>query len=142
MTNGVISEQNEYEETKAIPSTKKKTSQFCDWIVGHRLRALLVKNFIRMWRNLGFLTFQFIIPTVQVTLFCLAIGLLKIVDIFSIKKTIFFSCAFIYKTDGCIHFLGRDPTGLTMAVVNGENSDQCQYYTDGNYLIIPIPYNF
>ena len=63
-------------------------------------------------------------------------------DIFSIKKTIFFSCAFIYKTDVFIHFLGRDPTGLTMAVVNGENSDQCQYYTDGNYLIIPIPYNF
>ncbi len=28
----------------------------------------------RMWRNLGFLFFQFIIPTVQVSLFCLAIG--------------------------------------------------------------------
>jgi len=27
-----------------------------------------------MWRNLGFLTFQFIIPTIQVALFCLAIG--------------------------------------------------------------------
>ena len=39
-----------------------------------RLKALLVKNFIRMWRNLGFLVFQFIIPTVQVSLFCLAIG--------------------------------------------------------------------
>ena len=38
-----------------------------------RLKALLVKNFIRMWRNLGFLVFQFIIPTVQVSLFCLAI---------------------------------------------------------------------
>ena len=32
-----------------------------------RLRALLVKNFIRMWRNLGFLVFQFLIPTVQVS---------------------------------------------------------------------------
>ena len=43
-------------------------------LVPYRLGALLVKNFIRMWRNLGFLTFQFIIPTIQVALFCLAIG--------------------------------------------------------------------
>ena len=58
----------------ASESSSTKSSFVCDWLVGHRLRALLVKNFIRMWRNLGFLTFQFIIPTVQVTLFCLAIG--------------------------------------------------------------------
>ena len=52
--------------------------------------------------NHRFLTFQFIIPTVQVTLFCLAIG--------------------------------RDPTDLTMAVVNEENFDQwygsCAYLVD------------
>ena len=29
LTNGVISEQNMYEETKSIPSTKKKTSPQC-----------------------------------------------------------------------------------------------------------------
>ena len=27
-----------------------------------------------MWRNIGFLIFQFILPTIQVSLFCLAIG--------------------------------------------------------------------
>ena len=32
---------------------KEKNWQWC-----HRLKALLIKNFIRMWRNLGFLTFQ------------------------------------------------------------------------------------
>ena len=42
-------------------------SSYCyDLFKWTRLKALLVKNFIRMWRNLGFLVFQFIIPTVQV----------------------------------------------------------------------------
>lgn len=45
-----------------------------------------------MWRNIGFLIFQFIIPTVQVSLFCLAIG--------------------------------RDPKGMTLAVVNDEIDGQ------------------
>jgi len=49
-------------------------SNFCSFLSPHRLSALLAKNFIRMWRNIGFLIFQFIIPTVQVALFCLAIG--------------------------------------------------------------------
>ena len=76
----------------------------CDWVRGHRLRALLVKNFIRMWRNIGFLIFQFIIPTVQVSLFCLAIG--------------------------------RDPAGLTMAVVNHDidlpaSADLCNHFSTG-----------
>ena len=65
-----------------------------------RLKALLVKNFIRMWRNLGFLVFQFIIPTVQVSLFCLAIG--------------------------------RDPKGMTVAVVNEEvGVGGCVSWSDG-----------
>ncbi len=66
----------------------------------HRLTALLAKNFIRMWRNIGFLIFQFIIPTVQVSLFCLAIG--------------------------------RDPRGLSMAVVNDDiDSVACHSFTNG-----------
>lgn len=56
----------------AAPSMMGKTDN--TWLSFHRLSALLMKNFIRMWRNLGFLTFQFIIPAVQVALFCLAIG--------------------------------------------------------------------
>jgi hypothetical protein len=65
----------------------------------HRLKAILVKSFIRMWRNLGFLVFQFIIPTVQVSLFCLAIG--------------------------------RDPVGMTVAVVNEEiYGGSCQSFSE------------
>ena len=65
----------------------------------HRLKAILVKSFIRMWRNLGFLVFQFIIPTVQVSLFCLAIG--------------------------------RDPVGMTVAVVNEEvYGSSCQSFSE------------
>ena len=32
------------------------------------------KNFVKIYRNLGLLLFQFILPTIQVVLFCLAIG--------------------------------------------------------------------
>ena len=71
-----------------------------------RLKALLVKNFIRMWRNLGFLVFQFIIPTVQVSLFCLAIG--------------------------------REPKGMTVAVVNEEvGCGGCLSWSEGCLLAGP-----
>ena len=39
-----------------------------------RLSALLIKNFIRLWRNIGFLFFQLLIPGIQIALFCTAIG--------------------------------------------------------------------
>ena len=45
----------------------QQESMCYDLLKWWRLRALLVKNFIRMWRNLGFLVFQFLIPTVQVS---------------------------------------------------------------------------
>lgn len=57
-----------------ISSSKDSSGRFCSFLTPHRMSALLFKNFIRMWRNIGFLIFQFIIPTVQVALFCLAIG--------------------------------------------------------------------
>lgn len=47
-----------------------------------------MKNFLRMWRNVGVMLFIFALPVMQVILFCLAIG--------------------------------RDPTNLKMAIVNGE----------------------
>jgi ABC-type multidrug transport system permease subunit len=40
----------------------------------NRLRALTIKNFIVMWRNIGFMLFIFVLPAIQVILFCLAIG--------------------------------------------------------------------
>lgn len=39
-----------------------------------KLRALLQKNFLRMWRNVGVMLFIFALPVMQVILFCLAIG--------------------------------------------------------------------
>ena len=59
------------EEANTEKSRAKSSSSL---LTGHRLNALLIKNFIRMWRNAAFLFFQFIIPTIQVALFCLAIG--------------------------------------------------------------------
>ncbi|XP_066951029.1 ABC transporter G family member 20-like isoform X1 [Macrobrachium rosenbergii] len=39
-----------------------------------RFKALLIKNFIRLWRNLGFLIFSFLMPPLQTALFCLTVG--------------------------------------------------------------------
>ncbi|KAL0114313.1 hypothetical protein PUN28_011521 [Cardiocondyla obscurior] len=55
-----------------------------------KIKALLQKNFLRMWRNIGVMLFIFALPVMQVILFCLAIG--------------------------------RDPTGLKLAIVNHEMS--------------------
>lgn len=56
-----------------------------------KIRALLQKNFLRMWRNVGVMLFIFVLPVMQVILFCLAIG--------------------------------RDPTGLRLAISNMEMND-------------------
>ena len=60
--------------TVSVGSQSKEGGSCGAFIKWHRLSALLVKGFLRMWRNVAFLLFQFLIPTVQVTLFCLAIG--------------------------------------------------------------------
>ncbi|XP_055699342.1 ABC transporter G family member 23 isoform X2 [Phlebotomus papatasi] len=61
-----------------------------------KIRALLQKNFLRMWRNVGVMLFIFALPVMQVILFCLAIG--------------------------------RDPTGLKLAIVNQEiTGDNCTF---------------
>ncbi|OAD53261.1 ABC transporter G family member 23 [Eufriesea mexicana] len=39
-----------------------------------KMKALLQKNFLRMWRNVGVMLFIFALPVMQVILFCLAIG--------------------------------------------------------------------
>lgn len=62
------------------------------------MRALLQKNFLRMWRNVGVMLFIFALPVMQVILFCLAIG--------------------------------RDPTGLKIAIVNHEmngTDSECEF---------------
>ncbi|XP_046433863.1 ABC transporter G family member 23 isoform X1 [Neodiprion virginianus] len=83
---------------KPLPGAKGDTSVECDdcgdftdcykiTSIG-KIRALLQKNFLRMWRNVGVMLFIFALPVMQVILFCLAIG--------------------------------RDPTGLKIAIVNHE----------------------
>lgn len=45
-----------------------------DWTTVGKIKALLQKNFLRMWRNVGIMLFIFALPVMQVILFCLAIG--------------------------------------------------------------------
>ncbi|CAG9760884.1 unnamed protein product [Ceutorhynchus assimilis] len=45
-----------------------------EWTTTGKIRALLQKNFLRMWRNVGVMLFIFALPVMQVILFCLAIG--------------------------------------------------------------------
>lgn len=40
----------------------------------YNILALTWKNFVRIYRNPGLVLFQFILPTLQVALFCLAVG--------------------------------------------------------------------
>ena len=64
----ILSDSVRVEPNVSIPENKSTYSNYCyDLLKWTRFKALLVKNFIRMWRNLGFLVFQFIIPTVQVS---------------------------------------------------------------------------
>ncbi|XP_037919474.1 ABC transporter G family member 23 isoform X2 [Hermetia illucens] len=49
-------------------------SNFCNLTTKGKMRALLQKNFLRMWRNVGVMLFIFALPVMQVILFCLAIG--------------------------------------------------------------------
>ena len=51
-----------------------KSSPFSNMTSRGKLRALLQKNFLRMWRNVGVMLFIFVLPVMQVILFCLAIG--------------------------------------------------------------------
>ncbi|KAJ8683422.1 hypothetical protein QAD02_019214 [Eretmocerus hayati] len=81
---------------KPLPGVKESTVECedCDFsdcykvTTTGKMRALLQKNFLRMWRNVGVMLFIFALPVMQVILFCLAIG--------------------------------RDPTDLNLAIVNGE----------------------
>ncbi|CAH0554732.1 unnamed protein product [Brassicogethes aeneus] len=66
---------------KGKPSSSRSITDACDdcgscteWTTRGKIRALLQKNFLRMWRNVGVMLFIFALPVMQVILFCLAIG--------------------------------------------------------------------
>ncbi|CAH0398024.1 unnamed protein product [Chilo suppressalis] len=47
----------------------------CFNVTSHgKIKALIQKNILRMWRNVGVMMFIFVLPVMQVILFCLAIG--------------------------------------------------------------------
>ncbi|ALC47216.1 CG9990 [Drosophila busckii] len=49
-------------------------ANLCKMTSKGKIRALLTKNMLRMWRNVGVMLFIFALPVMQVILFCLAIG--------------------------------------------------------------------
>ncbi|XP_014252256.1 ABC transporter G family member 20 isoform X4 [Cimex lectularius] len=84
-----------YDKMNGMAQTSKEENVSCDdcgeccnLTTKGKTKALLQKNFLRMWRNVGVMLFIFALPVMQVILFCLAIG--------------------------------RDPTGLHLAIVNQE----------------------
>lgn len=89
-------------------SSKSGLTESCDdctncteWTTRGKIKALLQKNFLRMWRNVGVMLFIFALPVMQVILFCMAIG--------------------------------RDPTGLKLAIVNHEMNYTNQTYQNCSF---------
>ncbi|ROT85072.1 putative ABC transporter G family member 23-like [Penaeus vannamei] len=62
------------EEERILMSPWVQTSKYERMFSLYRFSALLVKNFIRLWRNIGFLLFSFLMPPLQTVLFCLTVG--------------------------------------------------------------------
>ena len=54
--------------------TKDKPAPKCPTPRWKNIKALLWSNYKRMIRNVGFLLFEFLLPSLQVILFCIAIG--------------------------------------------------------------------
>ncbi|XP_045128416.1 ABC transporter G family member 20-like [Portunus trituberculatus] len=61
-------------ENNILMSPWVRTSKYERVFSMDRFTALLIKNFIRLWRNKGFLLFSFLMPPLQTVLFCLTVG--------------------------------------------------------------------
>nr|CAH7736596.1 unnamed protein product [Callosobruchus chinensis] len=78
----LVADSNGHLDAMGKSSTSKTVTDSCqdcasgcsEWTTTGKLRALLQKNFLRMWRNVGVMLFIFALPVMQVILFCLAIG--------------------------------------------------------------------
>ncbi|XP_033209457.1 ABC transporter G family member 23 isoform X2 [Belonocnema kinseyi] len=105
---------------KPLPGVKDDSTVECEdcdfsdcykFTTTGKIKALLQKNFLRMWRNVGVMLFIFALPVMQVILFCLAIG--------------------------------RDPTGLKLAIVNHEmfyENMTCPVYKDCQFKFLSCRY--
>lgn len=63
--------------TPPLPPSEEKPATFIDYIKvvrPHHMKALIWKNFLWMWRNVGVMAFIIGLPCLQIILFCLAIG--------------------------------------------------------------------
>lgn len=60
-----------------LPPTDITSTNFLDLfkiLKPHHMKALIWKNFLWMWRNVGVMAFIIGLPCLQIVLFCLAIG--------------------------------------------------------------------
>ncbi|KAL0861157.1 hypothetical protein ABMA27_009649 [Loxostege sticticalis] len=60
--------------TEAVTNECKDCGNCFNLTSRGKIKALIQKNFLRMWRNIGVMLFIFVLPVMQVILFCLAIG--------------------------------------------------------------------
>ncbi|XP_023021834.2 ABC-type transporter snustorr isoform X2 [Leptinotarsa decemlineata] len=73
-TNGHLDMGKASSSTLGIQEACDDCGNCTEWTTVGKLKALLQKNFLRMWRNVGVMLFIFALPVMQVILFCLAIG--------------------------------------------------------------------
>ncbi|XP_049823696.1 ABC transporter G family member 20 isoform X3 [Aethina tumida] len=60
--------------SRSITEACEDCGNCTNWTTTGKIRALMQKNFLKMWRNVGVMLFIFALPVMQVILFCLAIG--------------------------------------------------------------------
>lgn len=53
---------------------KKKCSDVFKLVKAHHMKAMIWKNFLWMWRNVGVMAFIIGLPVAQIIIFCMAIG--------------------------------------------------------------------
>lgn len=60
-----------------LPPSEEQPATLIDYVKvfkPHHMKALIWKNFLWMWRNVGVMAFIIGLPCLQIILFCLAIG--------------------------------------------------------------------
>lgn len=65
------------ELTPPLPPSEEQPRTLIDYVKvfrPHHMKALIWKNFLWMWRNVGVMAFIIGLPCLQIILFCLAIG--------------------------------------------------------------------
>lgn len=65
------------DSTSPLPPSEEQPATLIDYVKvfkPHHMKALIWKNFLWMWRNVGVMAFIIGLPCLQIILFCLAIG--------------------------------------------------------------------